>query len=34
MTEETPDEICEEAKVIFSENLAQWVSVFEGGAGE
>ena len=34
MTEETLDEICEEAKVIFSENLAQWVSVFEGGAGE
>ena len=34
MTEETPDEICEEAKVIFSENLAHWVSVFEGGAGE
>ena len=34
MTEETPDEICEEAKVIFSENLSQWVSVFEGDAGE
>lgn len=34
MTEETPDEIYEEAKRIFAENLAQWVSVFEGGAGE
>lgn len=34
MTEETPDAIYEEAKRIFAENLAQWVSVSEGGAGE
>ena len=33
MTEETPDEICGDAKKIFSENLEEWVSVSNGGAG-
>lgn len=33
MTEETPDEICGDAKKIFSENLESWVSVSNGGAG-
>ena len=32
MTEETPDDICEEAKVIFSENLSQWVSAIRNAA--
>ena len=33
MTEETLDEICGDAKKIFSENLEEWVSVSNGGAG-